>query len=188
MAKNDKHREVFAAEFRDRVVHHLLVRRLEPIWEPIFIFDSYACRKGKGSHGAVLRLRSFTRKATANDTRPAWFAQLDIRAFFPSIDRGILLDLVLVHEDRRSLREWVGEIDAYLRRRLKLDLHPHRKKILPVRNGIDFVGYIVRPSHLYVRRRVVQKCKTAIAAQTRNMMRKENGSSSLVFMPDAAFR
>ncbi|NVM22641.1 MAG: hypothetical protein HWN68_12790 [Desulfobacterales bacterium] len=64
-----------------------LVRRLEKIWEPVFIHDSFACRKGKGTHSAVSRLRSFARKVTANRTRHAWFAQLDIKAFFPSIDR-----------------------------------------------------------------------------------------------------
>lgn len=41
-----KLREVFAADFRDRVVHHLLVDYLERIWEPVFIQDSYACRRG----------------------------------------------------------------------------------------------------------------------------------------------
>ena len=43
-----KLREVFAADFRDRVVHHVLVSHLERLWEPVFIHDSYACRKGKG--------------------------------------------------------------------------------------------------------------------------------------------
>jgi hypothetical protein len=37
-----------AADFRDRVVHHYLVERLEQIFEPVFIHDSYACRVGKG--------------------------------------------------------------------------------------------------------------------------------------------
>jgi RNA-directed DNA polymerase len=47
-----KPREVFAADFRDRVVHHLLVSHQERIFEPIFIHDSYACRKGKGTLAA----------------------------------------------------------------------------------------------------------------------------------------
>ncbi len=56
--------------------------------------NEYACRKEKGTHAAVQRLQKFMRQATANDTRRAWFAQLDIRSFFPSIDRHLLLDLV----------------------------------------------------------------------------------------------
>lgn len=95
VAQNDKHREVFAAVFRDRVVHHLLVRHLEKTWEPIFIHDSYACRRGKGTHGAVKRLQSFLRGVTANESRRAWYAQLDVKAFFPSKDRKVLLEIIL---------------------------------------------------------------------------------------------
>jgi hypothetical protein len=89
-----KLREIFAADFRDRVVHHLLVDYLERIWEPIFIHDSYACRRGKGVHAGVKRLQTFIRQATANGTRPAWYLQLDIRNYFMSIDKAILLDLL----------------------------------------------------------------------------------------------
>lgn len=52
-----KLRAVFAADFRDRVVHLVLVSHLEQTWEPIFIQDSYACRKGKGVHKPVARLQ-----------------------------------------------------------------------------------------------------------------------------------
>ncbi len=109
IAKNDKYREVFAAEFRDRVVHHFLVPRLEDIWEPVFIHDSYACRKGKGTHAAVQRLRSFLNKVTRNGTRRAYFLQLDIRSFFPSINRKILLDILLARIESPELR-WLTEV------------------------------------------------------------------------------
>ena len=109
IARNDKHREIFAAEFRDRVVHHLLVRELEKIWEPIFIHDSYACRKNRGTHAAVKRIQTFTRRATANGTCRAWFAQLDIEAFFPSIDRRRLLEIVLAKLKDAELR-WLAEV------------------------------------------------------------------------------
>ncbi len=51
-----KRREIIAADFRDRIVHHILVRALEAVWEPAFIHDSFARRKGKGTHAAVGRL------------------------------------------------------------------------------------------------------------------------------------
>ena len=75
-----KLREIFAADFRDCVVHHVLVNYLEGIWEPVFIHGSYACRKGKGVHAAVARLQQFMREATANGTRPAYTLQLDIHS------------------------------------------------------------------------------------------------------------
>ena len=92
MVEKPKRREIFAASFRDRVVHHLLVRHLEPKWERRFIHDSYACRKGKGTHRGVERLRMFTHKVTANGSLPAWYLQLDIRGFFLSIHRTILFE------------------------------------------------------------------------------------------------
>ncbi|MDP1629328.1 MAG: reverse transcriptase, partial [bacterium] len=47
--------------FRDRVVHHALCNVIEPIFDRGFVFDSYACRKNKGTHKAVLRLKNFMR-------------------------------------------------------------------------------------------------------------------------------
>lgn len=93
-ATRPKLREIFAADFRDRVVHHLLVDYLERIWEPIFIHDSCACRKGKGVHSGVRRLQAFLRQASANGTRPAWYLQLDVRNYFMSIDKDILFRLL----------------------------------------------------------------------------------------------
>ena len=97
IAKQPKLREIFAADFRDRVVHHLLVPRIEAIFEPKFIHDSYACRKGRGTHAAVARLREFMNRVTKRGRVAAWFMQLDIRSFFMSMDRRILLNILARH-------------------------------------------------------------------------------------------
>ncbi len=76
VTESPKPREVFAAHFRDRIVHHLLVRYLEPEWEPRFIYDSYACRKRKGTHAAVKRLQCFMRKVSNNRSRAVFFSRL----------------------------------------------------------------------------------------------------------------
>lgn len=89
-----KPREVFAADFRDRVVHHLLVSQQERVFEPVFIDDSYACRKGKGTLAASDRLMVFLRRITANGQRPAWALKLDVANFFPSIDKAVLYSLI----------------------------------------------------------------------------------------------
>lgn len=93
-ATKPKLREIFAADFRDRVVHHLLVDYLEKIWEPIFIHDSYACRTGKGVHAGVQRLQTFIRQVARNGTQPAWYLQLDVRNYFMRIDKDILFGLL----------------------------------------------------------------------------------------------
>jgi retron-type reverse transcriptase len=78
-----KRRQISAAPFRDRVVHHALTGVLEPIFERSFIFDSYACRKGKGTHAAVGRCQEFAR-------RFPYVLKADVARFFPSIDHALL--------------------------------------------------------------------------------------------------
>ena len=93
MVYDPKVRDVSAAPFTDRIVHHAIVRKIEPLFERIFIFDSYACRKGKGTHAAVLRLQHFLR--SAHDKYGEFYLlRADIRKFFASIDHNILLDLL----------------------------------------------------------------------------------------------
>jgi RNA-directed DNA polymerase len=85
-----KPRHISAAPFRDRVVHHALCNILEPIWELRFIHDSYACRRGKGTHSALDRCTYFAR-------RYAYVLQCDIVQFFPSMDHQVLYDILARH-------------------------------------------------------------------------------------------
>ncbi len=111
-SEKPKLREIFAADFRDRIVHHILVDYLESIWEPIFIHDSYVCRRGKGIHKGVARLRKFIRQVTANGTRRAWYLQLDIKNYFMSIDKDILFALIL-NKCNNPNALWLSELLIY---------------------------------------------------------------------------
>ncbi len=84
-------REIFAADFRDRIVHHLLVGELLPFFEPRFIYDSYACRPEKGTHLAVRRLYKYMRSFPREDY---YYGQFDIKGFFMSIDHNILYSIL----------------------------------------------------------------------------------------------
>jgi len=252
-AKRPKQREIFAADFKDRVGHHILVNELEKIWEPIFIYDSYACRKGKGTHRAATRLRKSLRSVTANGNIKAYYLQLDIKDFFTSINKQILFefiskkvsepetlwltetilfwdctrsyipkgakqlllnipfnkslfgknnkrglpignltsqffanvylneldqfikhilkvkyylryvdDFVLLSRNKKELFQWEERIRQFLSVRLNLQLHPKRRKLQPVSNGIDFLGYIIRHNYILVRRRVVNNLKSKL--------------------------
>lgn len=83
-------REVFAASFRDRIVHHLVVNAINPYMEKRLIYDCYACRVGKGTHFGINRLRHFMASSTNNWKEESWCLKLDIKGFFMSIDRQIL--------------------------------------------------------------------------------------------------
>jgi hypothetical protein len=105
-----KLREIIASDFRDRVVHHFLVKKLEPIFEKVFIHDSFASRKGKGTHAALDRLAEFIPRVTQNHTRRAWYAHLDIRSFFPSIDRQVLHGLVAKRIPDSPALRWLAAL------------------------------------------------------------------------------
>lgn len=78
-----KERMISAAPFRDRVVHHALCQVVMPLFEQSFIYDSYANRKGKGTHLAIRRCQDFLRKNQ-------YVLKADIRKYFPSIDHELL--------------------------------------------------------------------------------------------------
>lgn len=88
-------REIFAAPFLDRVVHHLLYH-LNAQWnDDTFIKDSYSCRENKGTLYGVFRVQEMMREASANFTKPAYIIKLDIKGFFMSLSREKLLETVL---------------------------------------------------------------------------------------------
>jgi len=84
-----KKRLIQAPAFRDRVVHHALCNVIEPLFERKFIYDSYACRRGKGTHAAVARLQRFMRKLRRNHGN-FYILKADISQYFPSINHDIL--------------------------------------------------------------------------------------------------
>jgi RNA-directed DNA polymerase len=87
-------REVFAADFRDRIVHHLIYNYISPIFERLFIYDSYSCRKGKGTSCGIKRLDHFIRSCSQNYSRDCHILKIDIKGYFMSIDRNILYEKV----------------------------------------------------------------------------------------------
>lgn len=92
-----KAREIFAADFRDRIIHHMLVDYLEPIWEPKFIDQSYACRRGKGAHKAIADLKKYIPKVSQSGRRSAYYLQVDIESFFVSLKKDVLFKLIKKH-------------------------------------------------------------------------------------------
>ena len=84
-----KTRLVMAAPFRDRVLHHALCNVIEPIFERIFIYHSYACRKNKGTHAGVKCTTNFLQRA-ARKHGTVYCFKADVRKYFQSINHGIL--------------------------------------------------------------------------------------------------
>ena len=89
------HREIFAASFRDRVVHHLLHMYLNPIFEKQLINDTYSCRKGKGTLFGVRQVQKMMRSCTENYTQDAYVLKLDISGYFMSMNKSTLHKILL---------------------------------------------------------------------------------------------
>jgi retron-type reverse transcriptase len=102
IATQPKAREIHAPDFGDRVMHHWLVPKLEAIYEPGFIHDSYANRKGKGTHAAVQRLQQFMRQVHSGQGG-GWYLQLDVHNFFNSIHRPTLYRMLKTRLARAGL-------------------------------------------------------------------------------------
>lgn len=223
-----KKRKISAPPFRDRVVHHALCNVIEPVFEKTFIFDSYANRKGKGTHRAVARCQEFCRQKR-------YCMKLDIRQYFPSMDHEILKwsirrkikdkealqmidliidssnpqdpalfwfpgddlftpmerrkglpigsqtsqffsnvyldpldhfvkerlrvrhyvryvdDFILFSDEKKELWEWNRKIIEFLYG-LRLLIHEEKSRPVPVRLGVDFLGYRVYPDHRLLRK------------------------------------
>jgi retron-type reverse transcriptase len=90
IAYEPKERLIRAPQFRDRIVHHALIRVLEPIYDKILIYDTYASRKNKGTHAAVDRLTQFLRHNHDN----AFVFHGDVRKFFDNIDHETLITIL----------------------------------------------------------------------------------------------
>jgi retron-type reverse transcriptase len=98
-----KPRRISAAPFKDRVAHHALVRQIEPIFEARFSRDSYACRKGKGTHAALDRCQQFARQYP-------YVLQCDIVQFFPAVDHAILRNILFRHIADKQTRWLIDQI------------------------------------------------------------------------------
>ena len=87
-------REIFAADFRDRVIHHFIYNYISPIFEKSFINDSYSCRKGKGTHYGIKRIDHFIRSCSQNYSKDCYILKLDIKGYFMAMNRSLLYDKV----------------------------------------------------------------------------------------------
>ena len=105
-----KRRQIHKAGVRDRLVHQAVTDIIEPFFEQQFIYDSFSCRKGKGTHAGVKRLRKHLRQASLNDSRTVYGLKCDIKQFFASVDHAILLNLLSISITDRKVLELLQEI------------------------------------------------------------------------------
>ena len=111
-------REIFAADFRDRVVHHLIFNYINPIFEKHFIKDSYSCRIGKGTAMGIRRADHFIRSGSENYQKDCWILKLDIKGYFMAMDRNILYQKIEQRLKAAKNAEFDVDLALYLIREI----------------------------------------------------------------------
>ena len=112
MVEKPVKREIFAADFRDRIIHHLIFNYINPIFEHHFIKDSYSCRIGKGTSEGIRRVNYFIRSCSENYTKDCYILKLDIQGYFMAMDRDILYKKI--EKKLRTVRNPNFDIDLIL--------------------------------------------------------------------------
>lgn len=115
-------REIFAANFRDRIVHHLVINRINDILEKEFIDDSYSCRKGKGTDYGVKKCYDYIKEATNNYSEECYIIKCDLKSFFMTINKKLLYEKLSLFIDekyitndvrQRNFLKWVIKLIVY---------------------------------------------------------------------------
>lgn len=107
-------REIFAAPFRDRIVHRFIYNQVEPWWGKHFIEDSYSCRKNKGTLYSQKRFQHHARAVSNNYSAEVFVAKLDIKNYFASLDRKQLYKRAIWGLDRQ-FKDYKGDLYWILR-------------------------------------------------------------------------
>lgn len=94
IVRNPVKREIFAADFRDRVIHHFIYNHIYSIFEKTFINDSYSCRVDKGTHYGIKRIDKFIRSCSQNYTKDCYILKLDIKGYFMAMNKALLFHKV----------------------------------------------------------------------------------------------
>ena len=104
-----KKRLIMSLLFKDRVAQHAIYRQVNPIFEKKFIYDSYACRVGKGTHKAIDRLQYWL-KQTDRKPQKYYYLKLDVSKYFYRIDHDILKKILAKMIDDPPLLDLLAKI------------------------------------------------------------------------------
>jgi len=103
MVLHPKPREVWAASFRDRIVHHLIYNAIKDRFYRRFTVDTYSCIPERGTLKAGMKVKKYAQQITENYTKEAYYLKADLQNFFVSIDKEILMEEL----ERYVTEEWI---------------------------------------------------------------------------------
>ena len=132
-----KQREVFAAQFRDRIVHHLYYNYTHEMLERTFITDSYSCIPRRGTHYGIGRLERHIRRESQNYTEPCWVLKMDIRGYFMHIDRLRLLGITMRQLERMACHRVKDREPGLWGQKVDLDMVEYLSRKIILQNPVE---------------------------------------------------
>lgn len=130
-----RYREVFAGQFRDRIIHHYIALRLEPLFESQFSDRTYNCRKGKGQLAGIRQLQEDIMEVSENYTEDAYVMGIDLKGFFMSIYKPLLAKMV----DDFVARNYHGDDKEDLRWLCNMVVMHHPEKDCEKKKSADYL-------------------------------------------------
>jgi len=203
--KDPKTRLIRKSIFRDRVIHHAIVNVLEPIYEPMFIADSYANRKDKGTIAAILKCDKFKRKASkngrllshavTNNMIKGYVLKADIKKFFDSVDQNKLTEIfkrkikddkliwliikILKNFDHKRIGIPLGNMTSQFFANVYLnDLDQFVKKKLKMKYYIRYVDDFII---LHDSKEILENCKIKIEKYLKNLRLEFHPDKSKIY-------
>ena len=128
-----KPRQIHKATVRDRLLHHLIYQELYNYFDSKFVYDSYSCRKIKGTHKSINRFRQMIKVVSKNNTKTCWVLKCDIKKFFANIDHNILKEILRKHIQNEDIL-WLLKhvIDSF-------NINPHISYSVNMQNDTNSV-------------------------------------------------
>ena len=140
-----RYREVFAAAFEDRIPHHYIYNRLNPLFENIFGDRIFNCRDNKGQLYGVKMLASDIKSCSENYTQDCFTVRLDIKAFFMSIGKKMLAEMV----DAFIVENYVGDDKEDLRFLCRVVIMHNPEKNCILRSPSEFWKHLPKEKSLF---------------------------------------
>lgn len=132
-----KKREVFAADFRDRIVHHLYYNYTHELYERTFIYDTYSCIRKRGTHFGIKRLEKHIRQESQHYTVPCYVMKMDISGYFMHINRQRLLGICLATLERMSKHRVLKYVSTTWQEVLDMDFVRYLTREIVLLNPIE---------------------------------------------------
>ena len=233
---DNKKRDIYKAEVRDRIVHQIIYEYLLVLFELDFIADSYASRVNKGQYKAIDAFRYFTRLIRSS-RQSCFVLKCDVRKYFDSVDQILLIkiinekvtceptrivindiisshcssvgvgkgiplgnvtsqvfaniylnvldqyvkkdlgcrfyvryndDFVVMSESREKLEKIRGQIIAFIKEKLLLNIPMEKTSLRKLEWGIDFLGFTILPNAVLLRDKTKSKIYSNINLENRH--------------------